>query len=174
MFLAATFGMAALLSIRVLPQLGRFLLPQSGEPRPPAAVEPTVPPFTPPVVVPATGALSGEFGLLTQPAPAPPAGSTHPRGHHRPPPEPGKTVTAVDGGVSQGTHISTTKIKGLIPPPKPIKQPTGEKKQANGLKGTKVPGGDKGEEQGSGTGGETGKGTDGELNGKGSGGGGSK
>ncbi len=174
MFLAASFGMMALLSIRVLPQLGRFLLPQAGEPRPTAPPGATVPPLTPPVVSAATGALSGEFALLTRLAPAPETTPQTAPGHgpHHPKP-PGKTLKTVQGGVSQGTHFSTTKIKGIVPPPHPIKQPNGTKKEATGLEGKNVPGGDKDQDQQSGTDGGTGKGTDGDLNGKGSGGGGS-
>jgi len=167
MFLAASFGMMALLSIRVLPQLGRLLLPQAGEPRPTAPPAATIPPpAAAPLIAPATGALSGEFGLLTRPIPSV---APHPRASHPPHTKPpGRTVTAVQGGVSQGTHYSTTKIKGLVPPPHPIKQPTGDKEEATGLQGKGV-GGDKDEDQQSGTG----KGSDGQLNGKGSGGGGS-
>lgn len=174
MFLAATFGMMALLSIQVLPQLGRILLPNAGEPQPTAPPPGSItPPLSAPPVAPGTGALSGEFALLTRP-PIPFTTPSTPTGHHRHHPKPpGKSLTAVPGGVSQGTRFSTTKLKGLIPPPRPIKQPTGTKKEATGLDGKGIPGGDKDEDQQSGTDGGTGKGTDGDLNGKGSGGGGS-
>jgi hypothetical protein len=127
MFLAATFGMMALLSIQlqdVLSPIGRLLNPPGGSEAPGQPTTPFAPPVRAPVsgvTAPGTGDILGGQGAPSTSPGGPGKGHHHP---HKPPHEPPPPVhTSTDSVVVPSRTITATGSKGVLPPPNPISRP---------------------------------------------------
>jgi hypothetical protein len=130
MFLAAVFGMMALLSIQleeVIPPLGRLLNPSAGG-EAPGGTATTPPPFSPPGRTSITGASSpDEAGLLGELGTPPGAPSTDKPGKnhhgHKPPKPPAPPVDTSSQTVVVQSQTISAGSKGVTPPPDPTSRP---------------------------------------------------